>query len=625
MFNAVVATVVVLTATVSPTTASAVDFQIVESRIDVPAGTALNLRRDEIIEVDRFQLLGTLFTDGFGLRIDAGTILIGDAGALRGYSPKIRPATPPQLVANSPAGPGTGVAPPQTSLDMFVNQNQKAGQGQTGSDGRRGETGPAGSEMPGPVVLVSAKLSARGAVILDGQRGGTGGTGQDGQQGGLGGAAQDSSCGSGAVSTYCYPGVVRSGLGGLGGRGGQGGNGGAGGSAIPLLVVTYVDRDVTPTAPPVDAADDADVTPNPCAPASSGSQQFTVANLTSAPGLGGKSGRQGQRGSDGQQGGAGRPCSATADWGAFFGSCSNTGGQRSTEVPTDGRPSVEQCGKAGSAGSEVNWSKYGAEVAVTPAHLTKSVADVQIQGAPIYRQIVSSAVSIELVGRFAVTARDVLTEFAKIPDEKGRTDYAAMIAPQLRETAGAIAMVTGIADLSSTLSSDLSGDLDPQIRITLLAARSEFNSLKSSLLAACSNLKSQGRAAGVNNVDAYLGRALALCAATTLTWLPYERGASSITVRLNPSKIPEDFLPYYSESKSASSAQVETLRIGGSALRMRIGGPRSASRDFASVLLRPEAPLVSYSARFSLSRRSVFPAQDLTELRAEMASALRAK
>lgn len=597
--------------------ADAVDFQYVESVVSIPKGEVVHVTRDTLLSADRIEIDGRIFTEGFAFRVESETLLIEAEGGIFGYAGTDLPAQPPQPAGfDLPASAGSSVSPPSTSLDMFYANGHAAGSGHTGMDGRQGETGLTGQQTPGPVNVVAGKLIARGAIILHGQNGGTGGQGQDGQAGGQGGRAQDAHCSAGNVTYACYPGVTRSGLGGLGGRGGPGGTGGKGGNAIPLLVVTYLSRE---TASPVQdwslsIAPDA-AKPGDCIVSSKEAPTSASDNLITVPGTGGSSGPPGQPGKIGLAGPPGAPCSATPKWGSFWGSCSTTGGQRNSGVPTDDRGPLDPCGKVGDSGDGAHWPDVSDKISMGRQAPGASEIVIEVNGKEHYSQIQKSAIALELVGRYAVSAQDALKEFSGIGGAPERGQYAQMVNMAFRDTAATIADITQLDNLGSLLLSDAETDFRAQIQLSLGSAHEQFRMMKLRLVSECTAFRSEAVRAGVLDVEGITGRALALCHAENLAWLPFEKGAKTIQIRRSYNRIPDEFLKYTRSVSLKKPVETTVVEIGSKAVSVRststetslnaVSGPKTGESSLPTI------------SRLSVARTSGFLLQELAAIRSD--------
>ncbi|MDQ1902374.1 hypothetical protein RAH32_18295 [Paracoccus sp. WLY502] len=502
---------------IATSSSSSVAFEIEHSRskLHIPSGSKITLTSPTTIEVDDFILEGELSTAGKLFKVSADSIYMGSSSALTAYLDTDAPAPPPKISSYTTAA-SSGAVPPEQLSDYYYIGGTSEG-GANGSDGRMGSEGLGGNVNPGPILITGRNIELSGKVDLKGQPGSLGGEGQDGQDGGMGGPGQNAACGRGNTTYYCYSGGKKSGPGGLGGLGGQGGKGGPGGSAVPFIVLAL--------------------------------EKLTInAVPKSVPGSGGLGGGPGSRGIRGSAGAEGHSCSATPKWGSAFGSCSAGGGARTT-VEIEDKRKTKDFGKGldGADGDNVNWVSVLTDLNIEkpPDFLSANVASQLMATGGASSEIVMKAVTIEIIGRFAVTILELSETYSKIENDADRRKIEQEVSARLSvlaEKAEALSpSMTGISSLLQTSSQEA---FLTKLSMMLPILRRDFTLQVASLKNSCNALRQSTEPYFGSQVQFYFPREFGLCTTADYSWLPFVLENSSITVGVRPIQVPDDLQPY---------------------------------------------------------------------------------
>lgn len=552
------------------------EYTFQTSRVGIPAGKSVTLNSDDALEVDMLQVDGEITLEGYSLRIDTSTLMIGDSGVIRGYSEKNVPNPPPPPPAfGFSAAPGKD-APAQGSA-IYMGPGG-AGAGAMGTNGKDGDSGNPGNQHPGSLMLIAESLKFDGSVALVGQAGSVGQSGQDGQPGGTGGRGSDAYCWKDNTSTLCISGFVKSGPGGLGGFGGQGGPGGPGGAAAPIMLITYSNS-----------------VPN-------------LERISSQPGGGGDRGDPGNLGLSGSAGGPGMSCSATANWGSFFGACSMNGGPVTTKVLTDEREMpIYATGDKGITGPTADWNRdpTTAFLLSKGSKPQNGVLTLHIDLSDAIKASRHFALRVELAGRMATTLLRFRDEYKAAP-----VDYRQSLEHQFQiELLPVITRAAGIIDLNQVVSliEGISSEpLSARIDAAIPLLRESFKSERKGLLSACTQIRSDIKRSLGDQSLGYFQRVLSWCSATQLTWLPFITGQQRVVFKTPDPIVGGQFQPYFTvvqTSQESNSAQVGgTFVVTDSGDRR--GDSQMVTRELVEYLQNHLAPSGRYL--FSVARSREF-------------------
>lgn len=554
------------------------EYTFQTSRVGIPAGKSVTLNSDDALEVDMLQVDGEITIEGYALRIDTSTLMIGDSGVIRGYSEKNVLNPPPTRPAFSfPAASGKD-APAQGSNNQ-IRFGSRADTGVTGANGEDGGPGNPGNQHPGSLMLIAESMKFDGSIALVGQAGSVGQSGQDGQPGGTGGQGADAWCGEDNTSTWCYSGGITSGPGGLGGFGGQGGPGGPGGAAAPIMLITYFNS-----------------IPN-------------LERVSSQPGGGGDRGSPGKLvGPSGSPGGPGKSCSAEAKWGWLFGACSANGGAVTTKVLADERERpIYVTGDKGITGPTADWSRYptAAFLLSKGSKPENGVLSSHVDLSDAIKLSRHFALRVELAGRMATTLLRFRDEYKAAP-----ADYRQSLERQFQiELLPVIARAASIVDLNQVVSlieGVSSEPLSARIDAAIPLLRESFKSERNGLLSACTQIRSDIKRSLGDQSLGYFQRVLSWCSATQLTWLPFITGQQRVVFKTPDPIVGGQFQPYFTvvqTSQESNSAQVGgTFVVTDSGDRR--GDSQMVTRELVEYLQNHLAPSGRYL--FSVARSREF-------------------
>ncbi|NDK52810.1 hypothetical protein [Rhizobium laguerreae] len=497
----------------------AFEIETFQSKVYIPAGKVVNLDAPANVNVDQFRLDGELITSGKLLKITASTISVGSSGVLTGYPTGDTAARPPKKASFQTAA-ASGVVPPnQLSGAWYLGGTAEGGA--NGTAGDRGDPGITGEENPEPIFLTATDLILDGKIELFGQQGSPGGEGQNGQNGGDGARGQNAACGKGNTTCYCYSGTIKSGPGGLGGLGGRGGTGGKGGRAIPLLLLAL-------------------------------DQTAYTRAVSSNPGQRGIGGAPGSVGQIGSIGGEGRSCSATANWGDAFCSCSMGGGKRTSQQIVDTRsPLNGGAGDDGDNGDNVDWTKIDNLLGLS--HGLPSISDnvrslsMALKGLP--GQIGRDAILIEIAGRLGSTIRQIEDRLINAQDISEKRALISEAEPRLLQIATRLEQATpsakGLHDFLNTDGADYDG-YPARLALALPLLRESFTSQKNELMSRCSELKEKAVFYLGDKASSYFPREFGLCLPSNYVWIPFVLDNAAVTVGARTSEVSDAFKPYFS-------------------------------------------------------------------------------